>query len=125
MRLIFTESQANRAIGTAHGNEPLSLLALIAVLGDGAASEAGVTGLAGEPGEDIVTVPRAVLIRSLGASKAEDLLAQARADLGERVRLVLDEELLRFFQVLDAVGPIDPIAAVRLYQAEYNLEAVR
>jgi hypothetical protein len=127
MRLIFTESRANRAIESGHGNEPLSLLALITVLGDGAAREgtmAGVTG-AEEPSEDIVAMPRKVLAQSLGASKAADLLARARADLGERVRLLLDEELLRFVQVLDAAGPVDPIAAVRLYQAEYNLEAVR
>ena len=124
----------NRAIGSAYGSEPLSLLALIAVLGDGAPSEgsvadapgaADVAGMTGEPGEDIVAVPRELLTRSLGPSKAAELLARSRADLSERVRLLLDEELLRFVQVLDAVGPIDPIAAVRLYQAEYNLEAVR
>jgi energy-coupling factor transporter ATP-binding protein EcfA2 len=134
MRLIFAESQVNRAIGSAYGSEPLSLLALIAVLGDGAPSEgsvagssgaADVAGMTGEPGEDIVAVPRELLTRSLGPSKAAELLARSRADLSERVRLLLDEELLRFVQVLDAAGPIDPIAAVRLYQAEYNLEAVR
>jgi hypothetical protein len=98
------------------------------VLGDGAATEgsaAGAAGVTGEPGEDIVAVPPEVLTRSLGESKAAELLARARADLGERVRLLLDEELLRFFQVLDVAGPVDPVAAVRLYQAEYNLEAVR
>jgi energy-coupling factor transporter ATP-binding protein EcfA2 len=131
MRLIFTESQANRAIGSAYGSEPLSLLTLIAVLGEGAATEGSVTGAAGAagvtgaPGEDIVAVPPEVLTRSLGESKAAELLARARADLGERVRLLLDEELLRFFQVLNTAGPVDPVAAVRLYQAEYNLEAVR
>ena len=50
---------------------------------------------------------------------------KARADLADRVRLLLDEELLRFIEVLDAAGPIDPVAAVRLYQAEYSLEAAR
>jgi len=48
-----------------------------------------------------------------------------RADLDERVKLLFDEELLRFMAVLDRAGPLDPVAAVRLYQAEYSLEAAR
>jgi energy-coupling factor transporter ATP-binding protein EcfA2 len=135
MRLIAAENQANRVArrGTHgqpdHGSEPLSLLALIAVFGDGASSTSGdeATSEAGHGGadEEIIVVPRDVLTQSFGASKVDILLASARADLVDRVRLLLDEELLRFFQVLDAVGQIDPVAAVRLYQAEYNLEAVR
>ena len=49
----------------------------------------------------------------LGAVKSQDL------------RLLLDEELLRFVEILYEAGPVDPVAAVRLYQAEYSLEAVR
>ena len=135
MRMIAAENQANRVArrgthGQAdHGSEPLSLLALIAVFGDGASSTSGdeATSEVGHGGadEEIIVVPRDVLTQSFGASKVDSLLASARADLVDRVRLLLDEELLRFFQVLDAVGQIDPVAAVRLYQAEYNLEAVR
>jgi energy-coupling factor transporter ATP-binding protein EcfA2 len=135
MRMIAAENQANRVArrgthGQAdHGSEPLSLLALIAVFGDGASSTSGdeATSEVGHGGadEEIIVVPRDVLTQSFGASKVDILLASARADLVDRVRLLLDEELLRFFQVLDAVGQIDPVAAVRLYQAEYNLEAVR
>jgi hypothetical protein len=33
--------------------------------------------------------------------------------------------MLRFSEVIDEVGPIDSVAAVRLYQAEYSLEAAR
>jgi hypothetical protein len=39
--------------------------------------------------------------------------------------LLLDEELLRFVEVVEGAGPVDPVAAVRLYQAEYSLEAAR
>ena len=74
---------------------------------------------------DIVEVPREVLTRAFGASQVDVLLAKARADLGERVKLLFDEELLRFVAVLDRAGPLDPVAAVRLYQAEYSLEAAR
>jgi len=51
--------------------------------------------------------------------------AQARAALLDRVRLLLDEELLSFDAVIDSAGACDDVAAVRLYQAEYSLEAVR
>jgi hypothetical protein len=53
------------------------------------------------------------------------LLDKARADLLDRVQLLLDEELLNFAAVIDAAGPCDDVAAIRLYQAEYSLEAVR
>jgi energy-coupling factor transporter ATP-binding protein EcfA2 len=49
----------------------------------------------------------------------------ARADLVDRIRLLFDEELLTFSGVIDAAGPCDDVAAIRLYQAEYSLEAVR
>jgi energy-coupling factor transporter ATP-binding protein EcfA2 len=131
MRMLEAERQANRS---GVGGESLSLLAVIAVLGEGASpggpaagtgSGAGDGGGATEAGEEIVRVPREVLRRSLGVSQVDDMLARARADLRERLRLVLDEELLRFAAVLEAAGPVDPVAAVRLYQAEYNLESVR
>ncbi len=135
MRMVTAENQTNRATrlgghGKAdRGSEPLSLLALIVVLGDEASTASGDGGpdevAHGGPVEEIIVVPRDVLTQSFGASKVDSLLASARADLGDRVRLLLDEELLRFVQVLDAVGQVDPVAAVRLYQAEYNLEAVR
>ena len=32
---------------------------------------------------------------------------------------------LRFVEVLDAAGDCDDVAAIRLYQAEFSLEAVR
>ena len=62
---------------------------------------------------------------SLGDAESGQLISKAREDLSNRVRLLLDEELLRFVEVLDAAEPVDPVAAVRLYQAEYSLEAAR
>jgi len=59
------------------------------------------------------------------AAKLAEILAKARADLLDRVRLLLDEELVRFVEVLDAAGTCDDVAAIRLYQAEFSLEAVR
>lgn len=67
------------------------------------------------------------------AEQADALLARsggfdpsrARAALVERIRLLLDEELLGFDAIIDSAGSCDDVAAVRLYQAEYSLEAVR
>jgi hypothetical protein len=61
----------------------------------------------------------------MGATESTALIASARQDLKQRVGLLLDEEMLRFSDVIDEAGPVDPVAAVRLYQAEYSLEAAR
>jgi len=140
MRLLQAENQANQAGGRGgHDMEPLAMLTLIGVLGEGAPAPASVgaapgAGSLSEQGtergaatgdDEIVTIPLEMLAQSFGASKVADLLARARADLRDRVQLLLDEELLRFAEVLEGVGPVDPVAAVRLYQAEYSLEAAR
>jgi energy-coupling factor transporter ATP-binding protein EcfA2 len=141
MRLLQSENQANQAGGRGgHDIGPLAMLALIGVLGEGApaaSASAGAAPGAGrlseqgtEPGaatttDEIVTIPLEVLAQSFGASKVTDLLARARADLRDRIQLLLDEELLRFVEILEEAGPVDPVAAVRLYQAEYSLEAAR
>ncbi|HEX6487245.1 MAG TPA: hypothetical protein VF137_00005, partial [Candidatus Dormibacteraeota bacterium] len=140
MRLIQGETTSNRAGTTSRASErfgPLSLVTLVAMLGEpalatstkSASARAGGPGgtaaaEAGDPGE-IVTVPRELLVSAFGAVAASELTSQVRRDLTERVRLLLDEELLRFLEVLDDAGQVDPVAAVRLYQAEYSLEAVR
>jgi energy-coupling factor transporter ATP-binding protein EcfA2 len=93
---------------------PLGLVALTALLAEGSQRE-----------DDIVTAPRRLLATAFGAVTTRELLARARADLAEHVRLLLEEELVRFTAILDEAGTVDPIAAVRLYQAEYSLEAAR
>jgi hypothetical protein len=94
--------------------DALGLVVLLAMLGEDAPGAAS-----------IYTEPRQILTSALGAAKLPEILAKARADLLDRVRLLLDEELVRFVEVIDAAGPCDDVAAVRLYQAEFSLEAVR
>ncbi len=120
MRLVQAENLAKRAGGATYDVEPLSLVTLIAVLGE----DAGAHGR-NDAGSEIVTIPTELLESAFGAFESKNLIDKARADLAERVRLLLDEELLRFIEVLDQAGPVDPVAAVRLYQAEYSLEAAR
>jgi hypothetical protein len=108
IRLVAAAGDKGQAGG------PLGLVALTALLAEGSQRE-----------DDIVTAPKRLLTAAFGAVATRELLAGARADLAERVRLLLEEELLRFTGILDEAGTVDPIAAVRLYQAEYSLEAAR
>jgi hypothetical protein len=73
----------------------------------------------------VYTEPRQMLTSVFGAVTLTGILAKARSDLSERVRLLLDEELVRFVEVLDAAGACEDVAAIRVYQAEFSLEAVR
>ncbi|MBV9383808.1 MAG: 50S ribosome-binding GTPase [Streptosporangiaceae bacterium] len=138
MRLVQAENTAKRGGGRPdYESEPLSLVTLIAMLGEGTertertegtggterSQPAAETG--GAPDSDIITVPHDLLTSVFGTVELAEITARARADLLERVRLLLDEELLRFVEVIDSAGPVDEVAAVRLYQAEYSLEAAR
>jgi len=118
MRLV----QAGRK--SSQEGEPLSLVTEVAMLAEPGSQTPGQAPSAQEPGET-VTVPWELLTSAFGAAESRELTGSARQDLADRVRLLLDEELLRFAELLDAAGPVDPVAAVRLYQAEYSLEAVR
>ncbi len=104
-------------------DESLSLVVLVAMLGEDAPRTAEPATEA--DGTSIYTEPRRMLATVFGEVPLAEMLGQARADLLARIRLLLDEELVRFAEVLDAAGPCDDVAAIRLYQAEFSLEAVR
>jgi energy-coupling factor transporter ATP-binding protein EcfA2 len=113
--------------------EALSLVVLVAMLGETAlagpgAPRTGMPAAAPADGSEdggIYTAPRRMLSSVFGEELLNGLLAKARTDLADRVRLLLDEELVRFVEVIDAAGACDDVAAIRLYQAEFSLEAVR
>jgi len=107
--------------------EALSLVVLVAMLGEAMPTGVGPAAAAasGEVGGSVYTEPREMLTSVFGGMVLTEILAKARADLTERVRLLLDEELVRFVEVIDAAGDCDDVAAIRLYQAEFSLEAVR
>ena len=73
----------------------------------------------------VLSEPRRLLASVFGPGPLGGILAGAREDLRHRVRLLLDEEMVRFVEVIESAGPCDDVAAIRLYQAEYSLEAVR
>ena len=108
--------------------EALSPVVLVAMLGEAVPTGVGPAAAAasGEAGGgSVYTEPREMLTSVFGGMVLPEILAKARADLTERVRLLLDEELVRFVEVIDAAGDCDDVAAIRLYQAEFSLEAVR
>jgi hypothetical protein len=119
-RLVEAEDLRPAARRTSFDDEALSLVVLVAMLGEDA-PDASAT----DPEGSVYAEPRRMLTSVFGAVMLTEILAKARADLLDRVRLLFDEELVRFVEVLDAAGPCDDVAAIRLYQAEFSLEAVR
>jgi hypothetical protein len=104
-------------------DQSLGLVVLVAMLGEDAPG-AGAPATE-DQGASIYIEPRLLLASVFGTGMRAGILAKARADLIHRVRLLLDEELLRFVEVIESAGPCEDVAAIRLYQAEYSLEAVR
>jgi energy-coupling factor transporter ATP-binding protein EcfA2 len=121
-RMVETEDlrPGSRRIG--FDDEALGLVVLAAMLGEDAP---GADAATEAEGTSIYTEPRRLLTSVFGPAVLASILAKARADLLHRVQLLLDEELLRFVEVIEAAGPCEDVAAIRLYQAEFSLEAVR
>jgi energy-coupling factor transporter ATP-binding protein EcfA2 len=138
-QVVEAADQRTGARRVGFDDEALGLVVLAAVLGEdapgtvpavgsGAVQAAGPTAgvpAAGDEGTSIYTEPRRLLTSVYGAGLVAGILARARADLTHRIRLLLDEEMVRFVEVIEWAGPCDDVAAIRLYQAEYSLEAVR
>ncbi len=129
-RLVEGDDLRPAARRVSFDSEALSLVVLVAMLGENASRPAAAAPpgavLPGEGGgSSIYSEPRELLTSVFGAVTLTEILAKARADLTERVRLLLDEELVRFVEVIDAAGDCDDVAAIRVYQAEFSLEAVR
>jgi energy-coupling factor transporter ATP-binding protein EcfA2 len=131
VRLMQQRSSPGGAQSSATAREggPLGVLTLVALLGEpsrrGGAAQPSPAAEAAEAPSDITTVPGEMLASLIGPAESAELLIRARADLTRHVGLLLDEELLRFGEIIDGAGPVDSVAAVRLYQAEYSLEAAR
>jgi hypothetical protein len=126
-RLVQAEDQKPAAKRISFDDESLGLVVLVAMLGEDAPGPASIAGtpVTEDEGTSIYTEPRRLLASVYGTGMLAAILAKARADLIHRVRLLLDEEMVRYVEVIESAGPCDDVAAIRLYQAEYSLEAVR
>lgn len=119
LRLVRAESMSKRSIARvmSFDEDSLATVLTVAMLSQHDAE--------GEAADGAGAVPQLLLTSLFGAGPLRDISAKARADLRERIRLLFDEEMLRFVEVIDAAGTLDDAAAVRLYQATYSLEMAR
>jgi len=70
-------------------------------------------------------IPGRLLTSLFGAGPLRHIVTRTRTDLYHRIALILDEEMRRFAEVIDAVGAPDAMAGLQLYQATYALEVAR
>ena len=122
MRLVRDAERRKRSLSRSAplDDDTLTLVAVLAVLGE----DAPGAHAAADDG-DILTLPRRLLTAVLGEQAVQDICQPARSELCERARLLLDEELRRFIEVIDDAGPCSEVASVRLYQAAFMLEALQ
>ncbi|HEY2575879.1 MAG TPA: GTPase [Streptosporangiaceae bacterium] len=119
MHLVQAENVTKRSIArvVTFDEESLALVVIIGLLGFGAGDTAAAEGSG--------AVAQELLSSLFGSGPLREIGTKARTDLQERVRLLFDEEMLRFAKLIDAEGVPDESAAVQLYQATYSLEVVR
>jgi energy-coupling factor transporter ATP-binding protein EcfA2 len=119
MHLVQAENVTKRSIArvVSFDDESLALVVIVGLLGLGAGDAAA--------GEGTGAAAQDMLSSLFGPGPLRDIGTKAREDLQERVRLLYDEEMLRFAELIDAEGEPDEDAAVQLYQATYSLEVVR
>src|SRR5215475_11918333 len=99
-RLVQAENVTKRSIARAVSldDDALATVLIVSLLG----SSEDDTGTA--------AVPRRLLTSLFGAGPLRDIMARIRADLRHRITLLLDEEMRRFADVIDAVGTPDAAA---------------
>jgi 50S ribosome-binding GTPase len=73
----------------------------------------------------IGSAPERLLGSLFGVGLLRDITARARLDLHDRVAALLEAELARFAEVIDAAGVPDETVAAQLVEASEALEAVR
>jgi hypothetical protein len=119
MHLVKAENVTKRSIArvVSFDEEPLALVLTIGLLGYGAGGDA--------VNEGTSVVPQHLLTSLFGAGPLRDIAARARTDLHDRISLLLDEEMLRFTQTVDAAGVPDETSAAQLRQVAVTLEKAR
>jgi energy-coupling factor transporter ATP-binding protein EcfA2 len=114
-RLVQAENVTKRSIAKAVSldSDSLATVLIVSLFG------------AGEDDTGTAAIPRRLLTTLFGAGPLRDIMARTGADLRHRIALLLDEEMRRFADVIDAVGTPDAAASLHLYQATYALEVAR
>ncbi len=119
LHLVQTKNVTKRSIARiiSFDNDSLSTVLVIGLLGSSAGDGAAAGG--------VNAVPQHLLNSLFGAGHLRDISTQAREDLQERIRLLFDEEMMRFAAVINAAGQLDGATAEHLQQAADSLEAAR
>jgi energy-coupling factor transporter ATP-binding protein EcfA2 len=114
-RLVQAENVTKRSIAKAVSldNDSLATVLIVSLFG------------ASEDDTGTAAIPRRLLTTLFGAGPLRDFMARTGADLRHRIALLLNEEMRRFADVIDAVGTPDAAASLHLYQATYALEVAR
>ena len=114
-RLVKAGNVTKRSIARAVSldNDALATVLVVSLFGSG------------EDETSTAAIPRRLLTSLFGAGPLRDIMARIRADLRHRITLILDEEMRRFTEVIDAVGTPNAAASLHLYQATYALEVAR
>lgn len=114
-RLVNAERLTKRAIARAVtlDEESLATVLIVSLLGRDSEEEG------------TAAIPMRLLTSLFGAGPLREVVGKAQADLRHRIRLIFDEEMLRFADVIDLAGGPDAADAVQLYQATYALEVAR
>jgi energy-coupling factor transporter ATP-binding protein EcfA2 len=125
MHLVQAENVTKRSVArvVSFDDESLALVLTVGLLGFGAGTGGGAVGDGAAEGTGAAA--HRLLSSLFGPGPLRDISTKAREDLRERIRLLFDEEMLRFAELIDAEGVPDEAAAVQLYQATYSLEVVR
>ena len=105
LRLVQAESVTKRSIARvmSFDDDSLATVLTVAMLSQRDAD--------GEAADGAGAVPQLLLTSLLGAGPLREIRGQARADLRERIRLLFDEEMLRFVEMIDSAGTLDDAAA--------------
>jgi energy-coupling factor transporter ATP-binding protein EcfA2 len=124
LRLVQEASRGKRSAARSASldDDSLALLMVLVILGE---SGTGSHAAASPEDGDILILPRRIVTAVLGEQPTRGMVQTARAELNERARLLLDEELLRFSEIIAGAGTCDDVAGVRLYQAAYMLGALQ
>ena len=119
LHLVQTKNVTKRSIARiiSFDNDSLSTVLVIGLLGYSAGDGAATGG--------VNAVPQHLLGSLFGAGHLRDISTKARDDLQERIRLLFDEEMMRFAAVINAAGELDGATAENLQQAADSLEAAR
>jgi energy-coupling factor transporter ATP-binding protein EcfA2 len=119
LRLVQADTVAKRSIARVGSFDDVSLATVLEV------AMLGHQNSADDADDGAPAVPQVLLTSLLGAGPMRSITTTARQDLRERLRLLLEEEMLRFTQIAESAGSLDEATPARLHQVAEAVEKAR